>query len=260
MEIVRLEKEHLPAIHELVRASFPKASISLDEIERVFNTPAGFAIGFIGFDGVRPTGYYGVFPTLIHYEGETELAAQSGYTMVHPDYRGGGLFTVLLKSCYKTAGKEINFIFGFPNENSKRGLENIGWTMLEPIKFYRARPIPFPIVYKKLKCHLIQRNGVLRDWDYQNYKGGEIVKLPSGIAWIKKKNGILTIGDCWEVADTGKFIAELRRLAFMFFCRKVNMISLNEGFNSQIYNGYYNFNSRIPIENLTFTIGDFDTF
>ena len=91
--------------------------------------------------------YYGVFPIILNYELEDYLVAQSGDTMTAPVHRKKGLFTKLAKETYSLAQKKgVNFIFGFPNENSYPGFERkLNW------KFYgfmqrftfKIKTIPF---------------------------------------------------------------------------------------------------------------------
>lgn len=80
--------------------------------------------------------YYGIFPITLQHKGKAVKGAQSGETMTHPEHRNRGLFAHLAQLTIQSAKQAgIQFIFGIPNNNSKRGLEKAGWrqqgTMIE---------------------------------------------------------------------------------------------------------------------------------
>ena len=55
-------------------------------------------------------------------------AAQPGDTVVHPDYRGRGLFTEMNKVAIQELQKEgYDLFFNFPNRNSQPGYLKMGW-------------------------------------------------------------------------------------------------------------------------------------
>lgn len=72
-------------------------------------------------------------------------------TMVHPDYRGQGMFTTLAKEAYKLAAERgIHFIYGFPNENSRHGfITKLDWRELHNGIPLWVRPLNFEDIFKK---------------------------------------------------------------------------------------------------------------
>ena len=67
--------------------------------------------------------------------GRKVKAVQSSDTIVHPAYRGRGIFSRLLvygENRYQDLGCE--FVFGFPNENSMPGFLKSGWKPVIPIR------------------------------------------------------------------------------------------------------------------------------
>jgi GNAT superfamily N-acetyltransferase len=64
----------------------------------------------------------------IAFRNKTFKAAQPGDTVVHPDYRGKGLFTEMNKVAIEQLGKEgYDLFFNFPNRNSQPGNLKMGW-------------------------------------------------------------------------------------------------------------------------------------
>ncbi len=74
-------------------------------------------------------GQYSVIPLKTKIGNEICLGSVSPDTMVHPDYRGQGIFTELAKKVYKLGEENhISFVLGFPNQNSHPGaIGNLGW-------------------------------------------------------------------------------------------------------------------------------------
>jgi len=91
--------------------------------------PAGQAVIKLLLDGNRMIGHYAVVPVEITVDGKTVLAAQSIDTMVHPQYRGQGIFTHLAKLVYREiSAKRYCCVYGFPNVNSYQGfVKGLGW-------------------------------------------------------------------------------------------------------------------------------------
>jgi hypothetical protein len=113
-------------------------------------------IGFIAFSkSNEPAAYYGVFPCFVEFNGKKILAAQSGDTMTHPSHGGKGLFTTLAKLTYELATqKGIEFVFGFPNDNSYPGfVKKLNWTHNENMNTYKINVNTIPIAgfFKKFK-------------------------------------------------------------------------------------------------------------
>lgn len=60
-------------------------------------------------------------------------AAQPCDTVVHPSYRGKGLFTKMTRYAIKQAlNGDIDFFFNFPNSNSRPGYLKMGWKKVSP--------------------------------------------------------------------------------------------------------------------------------
>ncbi len=76
-------------------------------------------------DGDRIVGQYAVIPVTFQVKGERVPGTLSLDTMVHPDYRGQRMFTLLANKLYDDLGKKgIPITYGFPNGNSAHGFFN----------------------------------------------------------------------------------------------------------------------------------------
>lgn len=77
---------------------------------------------FVAKDGDRLVGARSFFPGRVFYKDSWYAGAQAGDTMVHPDYRGRGIFTALLNYSIQELGeRQLNVLYNFPNQNSLPG-------------------------------------------------------------------------------------------------------------------------------------------
>lgn len=92
--------------------------------------PSGPGIGMVAVDAGRIVGQYVLLSTALRLGRDVVAGAQSLDTMVHPDYRGQGMFVKLAEACYALAAERgIEMLYGFPNENSYPGfMSRLGWS------------------------------------------------------------------------------------------------------------------------------------
>lgn len=214
-------------------------------------------LGYLAYDSNnKPAAFYGVFPYQMEYKGQLYLAAQSGDTMTHPQHTGKGLFTALGKMTYELAKKEgIQFIFGFPNENSYYGFtKKLDWIHTENTNTYTWTVFTFPCAaiarriqflkplynwyaqfvlgfYKSDKPFLSNSaisdefGGVHRSKEFTDYKSfyaNNLIDINGKTVWLKA-DGALLIGDMELKSDTRieEVFAQTKRLAFLLGCNKV---------------------------------------
>lgn len=256
----RLTDSNLKDLISLYLHAF-KEKTNLDFLHKKYDTE-NFGLKYTGFiaysiSGV-PAAYYGVFPVKVKYKDREILAAQSGDTMTHPEHRGKGLFITLAKLTYELARNEgVEFIFGFPNENSYPGFVNkLGWNHYANINNYKllTKSLPFEkaakkfsffnsyyklFVNHKLKNYLTdttfenslglqsaEYGFVCHNADYFNYKKyyqSYVVKLNGVKCWIKL-DGRMWVGDI-EFCSEIKFketVNALTRLAEKLLCSSVH--------------------------------------
>jgi GNAT superfamily N-acetyltransferase len=90
--------------------------------------PFGDAVVSLAFENNILAGHYAVIPYYLIREQEIK-SYLSMTTMVHPDFRGRGLFIKQAKTVYeKLMDLGADCVFGFPNENSAHGFKkHLGW-------------------------------------------------------------------------------------------------------------------------------------
>jgi len=91
--------------------------------------PFGKSVIKLTFDDKKLIGFYAVIPMSVQVESDLVKAALSVNTMVHPDYRGHGIFAYLGKEAYQVCEqKGVRFVYGFPNRNIYLPrIRNLGW-------------------------------------------------------------------------------------------------------------------------------------
>ncbi len=120
------------------------------------DNPAGEALCLLAEDKGTIVGQYAAIPTRFIVNGAEAVFAMSCDTMVHPDYRGQGMFVALAGQLYRNIKSEnrIAAVWGFPNDISFSGFAHkLGWNMIEtfPLRISPIRPVAmissrFPIV------------------------------------------------------------------------------------------------------------------
>jgi len=270
--IERLSEQNLSDLILLYKQAFGQ-DVEIDFLRKKFNTSV-FGTKYLGFIAYSNTNtaaaYYGVFPVKVKYKGEDFLAAQSGDTMTHPNYRGKGLFIELAKTTYALAKEEgLCFVFGFPNNNSFPGFVNkLNWKHYANVNNYliKTKTLPFDKLAKKwdpfssvynryvngiLKSYLcaesfenslFQQNhelgGVVHDHDfkaYKSYSSASIITLRGKKCWIKV-DGRLWVGDIeyCEEQEFDQIIASLTILAKKLFCSGIQF----SVFENSAYDGF----------------------
>ena len=157
LQCTQLSREDLPAVAALHAPYTPRRSdVALlrwqffdDALPR-----EGILIG--AWDGVRLIGTQAFIPIAAHMSAETLLSAKSELTLVHPDYRGQGVFeammTLGLERCIEAG---IHCVWGFTSATKAFGGAGFSlagplvdeYIVLRPTRFALARafsPAPLP--------------------------------------------------------------------------------------------------------------------
>jgi hypothetical protein len=256
--IKRLSRELMNDLYWLFKAS-ANTNATLDEFYLKYDTEyTGVSyIGYLAYaEDNSPAAFYGVIPMLALIDNTPVLIAQSADTLTHPDHQRKGLFVRLAQMTYELAKAEgINFIFGFPNENSYPGFVNkLKWSHpcnLQKFEF-KVPMLPFShlfrnnrylrsvyqawvsfilIFFKKEKSGFPNPNvselnyGIYRNEDYFKYKKYSIkhaIKIKSAKAWLRF-DGSLKIGDIWlkDYQELGSIIKRLKVIAFFTGVQKI---------------------------------------
>ncbi|MFM7682710.1 MAG: GNAT family N-acetyltransferase [Bacteroidota bacterium] len=210
-------------------------------------------VGYTAYDqNGNAVAFYGVFPCLANYNGETYLVAQSGNTMTHTAHQGKGLFTILAKKTYEyCVEKGIHLVFGFPNNNSYPGfVQKLNWIHFDTIEAYtlRVKTLSFYRMHKWFnwsenkfykRGHRILSNckkgqsfpssckqeGVPvidHSSDFFNYKTYEknyLIEVAGLNCWVKFNSEYLLVGDIQlaEEREWNKTLDHLKKLAAKMF-------------------------------------------
>jgi len=146
------DEDNLRKLHKLVFDT----QISIERWKwRYKENPAGQSIIVVAESNQRIVGQYALVPLIMRIENTLCVGSQSLDTMVHPDYRGQGIFVSLAEKAYKVAEeKGIRFIYGFPNGNSHYGITTkLGWRdIYDGIPLW-IKPINLESLIKKRFLH-----------------------------------------------------------------------------------------------------------
>jgi hypothetical protein len=241
-----------------------KRNISVEYLKQKFDTAEFGAefIGYLAFAGKDiPVAYYGLLPYPFKIGGKRVIAAQSCDTVTHPNYRREGLFMELAKKTYELAKEnKIEFVFGFPNQNSLPGFKKLGWTFSEDkLKYFYINTGIFPIGkilqrtplvdnlynfyimryfsrFKNIKQFPPTNDGVQRTESFINYKAFNKsfpVSLKGNLTWLKVEKE-LSIGHLIfkENQIDEKVIPELKKIARRLGCSKILFMTNT---NSDVY-------------------------
>ncbi len=113
--------------------------------------PAGQAVIVLAESNQGIVGQYALIPLRMKIENGMCLGGLSVDTMVHPDYRGQGMFVILGKQAYDRAGRRgIRFVYGFPNENIHYArFTKLGWTDLHRGIPLWIKPLNLGSIFRK---------------------------------------------------------------------------------------------------------------
>ncbi len=203
-------------------------------------------LGYIAYHNHtnEPAAFYGVYAYPVECNGTKYTGVQSGDTMTHKKHMGKGLFTSLANMTYELAQQEkIDFVFGFPNENSYHGfVKKLGWTHEGFIQLFKITVLTIPLlkVFKKLeflsglkaiwvkfivglyngnktcsfqsnetknKLHIRHSTEFI---EYKNFGGSFMIKIGGKLLWCKA-DGLLYVGDVEECSEV-EFMVVLRGL------------------------------------------------
>lgn len=118
--------------------------------------PAGLALVALAKETAsgRIIGVVWLVPLRVQVGDEVRLGSQTLYALVHPDYRGQGIFSRLEPFCYERAQRlGVQFSYGFPNPNSYPPMvHRLGWADIG-----RARLLVRPLNIGCLITHRLRR-------------------------------------------------------------------------------------------------------
>jgi GNAT superfamily N-acetyltransferase len=94
-------------------------------------------IRIVALDGERVAGFQSFFYWPVTIEGAEVQSYQSGNSLVHPDYRGKGLFGKMLNYIHEPgSGFNAELLIGFPVEASYNSFKRNGWNNPFNLQWY----------------------------------------------------------------------------------------------------------------------------
>ena len=263
--ITKIEDDSYPFIKRLYKLCF-NSTKSIEYVSKKYATHhfGHKNIGFIALSENNPAAYYGTFPLKLTLNGSDIAVAQSGDTMTAPNHRKQGLFIKLANKCYEYAKEQnIDFIFGFPNENSMPGFVNkLQWEFYDFMYDFtiESKALPFcelvaklkvgvgiyeSFVRKRLSKNIIPFSNEVEEklndfgtdigyikknedfFHYKTYEKNYLIKINGFIIHLKASTH-LYIGAVSKFSpqEADKFIDTLKLLARKLACKKI-ILSLN---------------------------------
>ncbi|HEU4717405.1 MAG TPA: GNAT family N-acetyltransferase [Bacteroidia bacterium] len=114
-------------------------------------------IRIVALDGEKVVGFQSFFLWPYEYQGKVFRSYQSGNSLVHPDYRGKGIFQKLLHYLEKKREElGVEFIMGFPINVSRNSLIRNGWKNIVDLQWY-VKPVRFLPVFGGNEDALLRR-------------------------------------------------------------------------------------------------------
>ncbi len=281
-EIVQVSENNYNSIKFLYKETFKLKSTD-EQIALKYNTEhTGLKnIGFIAYYKQFPAAYYGVFPTYAYVNGKRVLAAQSGDTMTHQNHQKKGLFVKLAEKTYDLAkNKGVQFVFGFPNQNSYPGFaKKLNWSFYDKMvefrisgsyipfcevahKFQFIAPFYLKYIKLKLKNNIISNGddlifkfqhkyGIYKDFEYWKYKKRDNIFMINydGFTLIIKVDNHILIGDVlpFDSSETLKFINTLKQLSKILKCKTVIVTVSKNHWLYKLLNHYLSAKETLPI-------------
>ncbi|MCK6639842.1 MAG: GNAT family N-acetyltransferase [Bacteroidia bacterium] len=256
--IERLNDQNLKDLIVLYKDCFG-IDTTLEFLTKKYSTESFGAkyTGFIAYSSENePAAYYGVFPARFTHRNRLIFCAQSGDTMTHSNHRKKGLFIKLANATFQLCRElGMEFIFGFPNDNSLPGFLKMGWKSDHHLNMYRVSFTAFPIVkfakkYKKLfgsvyeswvdrrikkyettsrflsnSCMNPELVTQIHDYQFFNYKSyfKKYLITTGGAEWYVRFDGRMFIGDFRlnEGQDIQKEFAKLKVIARKFGANEI---------------------------------------
>lgn len=125
-------------------------------------------IRVVANEGEKIIGFQSFFYWPYIKSGKTYNSFQSGNSLVHPDYRGKGIFQNLLKSIEETSRSSgVDFLLGFPVEASYKSFIKTGWNNLLNLNWFVkiVNPLGFLFGDGKLQHYFSHKSSPVANTD-----------------------------------------------------------------------------------------------
>ncbi len=268
----------------LCKISFT-STITINRIINLFGNQE-YYLGYLAYVNNKAIAFFGAIESDFIMNGSHVIAAQSAFSMVHPQFRSGNYFYELHSCTVELARQRgVKFIFGWPN--SPRIFEKLlEWKNLGPFSkiTIHVKTIPLSILarrwrlfypifhwYSNLILSFFKRNlcddvtqllnaeklnYIPRSPDYLKYKqksGAKIFKL-AGKYLLVNHDHRLKIGDIqpFTINDFNNMLSILKRIAF--FAGIAEIVFYTDKNNKFFHEIIYKFNGKDDINLLYYEV------
>ena len=262
----RVTKEKIKDIISLFKSVYGKqtsASYWQKKLDTAVYGPS--YLGSIIYDEhKRAVAFYAVYPCRMNLNGKTVLGAVAGDGMTLREYRRRGLFEDLLKITHDLAkANGIEFIFGFPNQDSENTFSRAGIPNEKgSMKIYSLGVRAFPLAKMSFLDFLTRpwqklilskylsevkvtdetekdNDRVIHDIDFYSYKNGmnrSLLQIAGRRVWIKIDK-VMRIGDLEGMNNVNQnaMVKKMRRLAMWTGCTEIQFAAnFNSSFTDEL--------------------------
>lgn len=151
LEVLANSNEHVHELVELFNCVWGGMTAELWKWKHLQNPLLDVAPTIVAWDNDNIVGANCFMPAIYLIQGIPCKVVQSCDSMIHPNYRGQGIFTKILcaaEEYYSSYG--YKFMIGFPNEKSFPGLMKAGWEHLCDLNQSVLFQNSFPVLKKRL--------------------------------------------------------------------------------------------------------------
>lgn len=157
----------IPEIIELIKLGLSNKNTVDSFLWKHSENPFGKSIGLLAYDEEKIVGVRMFMFWEFKKGAKIIKAIRPVDTIIHPNYRGKGLFKKLTLKGLETCKNEYDLVFNTPNKNSFPGYIKMGWRSFEErLKFKAAFVIPFSsknIALDRVPIKLIDINDLKLD-------------------------------------------------------------------------------------------------
>ena len=133
LDVRRAPLEDLERFAPLMRAAFGLPVSERHFTWKFVENPSGPVVGFEAIGPEGPAGFYGAIPETYLVRGKRTRVHQTVDSMIHPDYRGSGLYLALARRMYEHLLAEQGgyTLVAFPNAKLLSvATKRTGWTLM----------------------------------------------------------------------------------------------------------------------------------
>lgn len=128
-------------------------------------------IQVVALDGEKVVGFQSFFYWPFTNKNKKFHSLQSGNSLVHPSYRGLGIFNKLLNYIFQENGNiNVDFLIGFPVQASYNSFIKSNWKNILNLQWYVKLINPFAFLFSSSNLNSFQKEFIPQKSDSNNFK------------------------------------------------------------------------------------------